>query len=217
MTRISQLRSLESHNTSDAEKNSDSSSSTENWSHQYHSLKNILTHSSSYSAILSSAPSLRNRIQISRRIESLLPKLWTLEQNRRALIALQSTYARFSYTLGLPGDENATDLFICDEEADICVRIEACFFAGPDGTFLSGMRFWYSPSSSKGDLETSRTMGIWLEKGKKQGYFAIETKRKEIISVILCLNTDLGQDNWQGIVGLKVRFQTYSFMKLTRC
>ena len=76
------------------------------------------------------------------------------------------------------------DLFIRNEENDICVRLEACFYV--DSHLPSRVRFSYIKWEEGGSFEISEemTMGSWLDQ-KKGEYFTLETDGREIIGVVV--------------------------------
>lgn len=203
LARISKLQSQSqphSNNANDAEDEVDSSA--EAWPSAWHLLENILVHPDC-DDILAEAPSLRNRIRISQRIERLIPELWAFEKVQNALEAQQSRWARLSYTLNPPDSETCTDIFIRNSATDMCVRIESPTF--PDSNQLAGIRFWYESTPDGSLPATSRTLGTWLD---QQDHPKVEMKGRHITGVVLSLNKrefDQGVDRTrQGIHGLKV-------------
>lgn len=172
------------------------SDSIDVWPSQWNLLKGMLAYPEC-DIILSEAPSLRNKIRISQRIETLVPVLWEIEVSRKSSADRLSTWARLSYTLGLPNFGTFTDLFIRNSSTDICVRVEA--FTFPESGQLAGLRFWYESPSECAAFATSRTLGTWIQ---EQDHPTIETKGKQITGAVLSLDKS---SSHQGIVGFKVR------------
>ncbi|KAH9205129.1 hypothetical protein DL95DRAFT_417670 [Leptodontidium sp. 2 PMI_412] len=138
----------------------------DSWSSQWQVLKQLLPHFEFDETFLA-APSLRNRIRISQRIEEIIPQLLVLESNRKTLAAEQSPWAGSSFTLGLPESEDYLDLFIHNSVGDRCDRIQACVMLGSND--LAGVRFWYPPSSQSA-ASTSRTLGTWYESQESMNF-----------------------------------------------